>query len=74
MAERAHCFVDILNRKEVDKMTENDIIAMYVQEKYPELINTVDYSMFRLKATADEASRSGKEFNDMLRKGKGNKS
>ena len=52
-------------------MNENDIIAMYVQEKYPELINTVDYSMFRLKATADEASRAGKEFNDMLRKGKG---
>ena len=55
-------------------MNENDIIAMYVKEKYPELINTVDYSMFRLKTTADEASRAGKEFNDMICKGKGNKS
>lgn len=52
-------------------MNENDIIAMYVKEKYPELINTVDFSMFRLKTTADEASRAGKEFNAMLHKGRG---
>lgn len=51
-------------------MTENDIIAMYVKERYPELINTVDFSMFRLKTTADEASNAGKAFNAMLREGK----
>ena len=51
-------------------MSENDSIALYVKEKYPELINTVDFSMFRLKTTADEASRAGKAFNAMLRKGR----
>ena len=54
-------------------MNENDIIAMYVKEKFPELINTVDYSMFRLKTTANEASEAGKAFNDILRKGKGDR-
>lgn len=35
-------------------MTENDYIAEYVKERCPELLNTVDYSMWKLGKAASE--------------------
>lgn len=29
-------------------MSENDIIAMYITEKYPELLKTADFAIFKL--------------------------
>lgn len=49
-------------------MSENDIIAEYVRNKYPALIMTVDFSMFRLNLVAGEASKAGKEFDAACRK------
>lgn len=35
-------------------MTENDYIAEYVKERCPELLNTVDYNMWKLGKVASE--------------------
>ena len=36
-------------------MTENDYIAEYVKERCPELLNTVDYGLWRLSKAASVA-------------------
>ena len=36
-------------------MTDNDYIAEYVKERCPELLNTVDYSLWKLGKAASEA-------------------
>ena len=33
-------------------MNENDMIAEFVREKYPELLKTYDFALFRLNKTA----------------------
>lgn len=39
-------------------MTENDYIAEYVKEHCPELLNTVDYSMWKLGKAVSEFVQS----------------
>ncbi len=36
-------------------MTENDYIAEYVKERCPELLNTVDFNLWKLRRASDEA-------------------
>ena len=36
-------------------MTENDYIAEYVKERCPELLNTVDFNLWRLRKASEEA-------------------
>ena len=36
-------------------MTENDYIAEYVKERCPEVIQTIDYSLWRLRKAASVA-------------------
>ena len=35
-------------------MNENDIIAEFVKEKYPELSETFDFGMFRMRKAVEE--------------------
>ncbi len=39
-------------------MTENDYIAEYVKERCPELLNTVDYNLWKLSKAASEAAQT----------------
>lgn len=43
-------------------MSENDIIAMYVRNAYPNMLTTVDFKMFRLSVVAGETHRVGKKM------------
>lgn len=36
-------------------MTENDYIAEYVKERCPELLNTVDFSLWKFRRALNEA-------------------
>ena len=36
-------------------MTENDYIAEYVKERCPELLNTMDFSLWRFRKASEEA-------------------
>lgn len=36
-------------------MFENDCIAEYVKERCPELLDTVDYNLWKLRRASDEA-------------------
>lgn len=35
-------------------MNENDVIAEYVKEQYPELLETFEFAIFRLKKAAEK--------------------
>lgn len=37
-------------------MTENDYIAEYVKERCPELLNTMDFSLWKFRKASDEAT------------------
>ena len=37
-------------------MSENDCIAEYVKERCPELLNTVDFNLWKLRKASDEAT------------------
>ena len=39
-------------------MTENDYVAEYVKERCPELLNTVDYSLWKLGKRLSEAAQT----------------
>lgn len=39
-------------------MTKNDYIAEYVKERCPELLNTVDYNLWKVSKAASEAART----------------
>ena len=39
-------------------MSENDMIAEYVKEKYPELLTTCDFAIFKIGVAAREGCRS----------------
>lgn len=44
-------------------MSENDYIAEYIKERYPELIRTTDYAVWRFtKALSNVASKFAKAF------------
>jgi hypothetical protein len=36
-------------------MTDNDYIAEYVKERCPELLDTVDFNLWKLRMASDEA-------------------
>lgn len=42
-------------------MNENDLIAEYVKEQYPELLNTFEFAIFRLRKAAEKMANDFKE-------------
>lgn len=42
-------------------MNENDVIAEYVKERYPELLDTLSFSMFRLRKAAEKCGNELKK-------------
>lgn len=52
-------------------MSENDIIAEYVKEQYPWILNTIDFAVYKLKmqckTMVDELKESFRNDGDRLK-------